>query len=83
MFEPKIRSMRIYTKKDCMPCRMTKKELTRLGIPFEEIDLDDRPDQIDQVRHLGFTSLPVVVTDTDTWAGFDPGKLRTLKETGG
>ncbi len=68
----------VYSKNNCMQCNMTKKELTKLGVNFREINLDEQPEYIQQVKDLGFSSAPVVKTVSDIWAGFQPAKLKAL-----
>lgn len=65
----------IYTKPNCQPCRMTKKYLTENHIDFTEIN---GLEHIDQLKDEGFASFPVIKTETDSWAGFNPTKLKTL-----
>ena len=70
----------IYTKNDCRPCKETKKRFKEFGIDFEEINLDENPQFLEHVtKDLGFMAAPVVVTDTDAWSGFQPGKIKAIK----
>lgn len=68
----------VYSKNNCMQCNMTKKELVKLGVDFKEINLDEQPEYIQQVKDLGFSSAPVIQTTDETWAGFQPAKLKAL-----
>lgn len=68
----------VYSKNNCMQCNMTKKELVKLGVEFVEINLDEQPEYIQQVKDLGFSAAPVIQTETDVWAGFQPAKLKAL-----
>lgn len=71
----------LYSKNDCIQCRMTKRNLDSLGIEYQEINLDENPQFREYVtKDLGFMAAPVIVTDTDAWSGFQPGKIRALKE---
>ena len=70
----------LYSKNDCIQCRMTKRNLDSLGIEYQEINLDESPESREYVKkELGFMAAPVVVTDTDAWSGFRPGKLEAIK----
>ena len=68
----------VYGRKECVQCEWTKKWLDRLGHPYLDIDIDS--DEIAQktVAAMGFTTLPVVVTHTDRWAGFKLEKIRAI-----
>ena len=36
------------------------------------------PDALEHVKSLGFVQAPVVVTDTDSWSGFRPDKIKGI-----
>jgi glutaredoxin-like protein NrdH len=59
------------TGPSCQMCRLTKMQMDRRGIMFEEVRLDEQPELAEKVRELGFTQAPVVlVDDDDIWDGF-------------
>lgn len=68
----------VYTKPACVQCEQTKKLLTKNGLEFETIDITEDTAAYDKVVALGFQSAPVVITDTDAWAGFNPAKINGL-----
>lgn len=71
----------LYSKNDCIQCRMTKRNLDSLGIEYQEINIDESPESREYVKkELGFMAAPVIETDTDTWSGFRPDKIMALKE---
>lgn len=57
---------------------MTKKQMDKLGIPYEEQSLDDHPDVVALFKNQGFTSSPIVTTDVKTWSGFRLDKINSL-----
>lgn len=69
---------KVYGKPGCMQCKFTVKELARLDIPHEYIDITVNPMAEETVKEMGFTSLPVVVTNNDKWSGFKVDKIRSL-----
>ena len=68
----------VYTKDNCHGCTATKRYLTENGIEFVEKNVDRDEKAREKVMALGFMQMPVVVTDTDSWFGFDPGKLAMI-----
>jgi glutaredoxin-like protein NrdH len=65
----------------CHLCRITKMHLTKRGIAFEEVRLDENPGLAEEVRALGFTSAPVVlVGDDDVWDGYRSDAIDALAE---
>lgn len=72
--------VKVYTMENCQPCKMTKRELDRLNIEYEEINMTSNPEELDTIRELGFMQAPVVMTPTSNWAGFSPTKIKALKE---
>lgn len=68
----------IYSKNDCVQCKMTKKFLDQHNVTYTEINLDEQPEFIEHVKGLGFSSAPVIKTETESFSGFQPGKLKSL-----
>jgi glutaredoxin-like protein NrdH len=57
---------------------MTKRMLDRIGVEYETVDITEDSAAMEMVLGLGFKSAPVVITDTDSWAGFNPDKINSL-----
>ncbi len=68
----------VYTKPSCVQCEQTKKLLTKNGLEFDIIDITEDQAAYDKVVAMGFQSAPVVITDNDSWAGFNPSKINGL-----
>lgn len=66
----------VYTTSSCVQCTATKKKLNQLGIRYTEIPVTDQI--AEELRTNGFTGLPVVATDTSSWQGFRPDKIREI-----
>lgn len=70
----------VYTKPNCMQCNFTKRYLEENEIPFETRDVEKDEQALEEVKALGFQSLPVIVADGfETFNGFHPDKLNQLK----
>lgn len=73
--------IKIYTKNNCMPCKMTKNLFDKFGIAYEEINIEENEKARTYVSEvLGYKTAPVVVTENDNWAGFNPNNIRGLLE---
>ena len=68
----------IYSKNNCVQCKMTKRFLDTNNVKYQEINLDEKPEYIEQVKKLGFNAAPVVQTATEAFSGFQPSKLKQL-----
>lgn len=68
----------VWTTENCVQCMMTKKQFDKLGINYEEKSLADNPTQLELFKTQGFTSAPIVTTDTKTWSGFRIDKIKSL-----
>ncbi|BBQ04300.1 DNA methylase [Enterococcus phage vB_EfaS-DELF1] len=69
----------IYTKNNCMPCKMTKKWLSNHDLDFHEINVDEDLDAYNYLMANNLRTLPVVFNDSELIAlGFQPHKLKTL-----
>lgn len=66
----------LYTKPGCVQCKMTKKDLTKKGIPFDEIDITEDHDALQFVLGLGYKQAPVVLIGQTHWSGFRPDMVR-------
>lgn len=71
--------IQIYTKNNCMPCKMTKNWLKNNGIEYHENNVDEDLDAFNYLLANNLRTLPVVFNDGELLAmGFQPQKLKTL-----
>ncbi|HGC7164951.1 TPA: redoxin NrdH [Streptococcus agalactiae] len=68
----------VFSKNNCMQCKMTKKFLDQHGADFEEINIDEKPEKIEHVKNLGFSAAPVIEAGNVVFSGFQPSKLKEL-----
>lgn len=69
----------IYSKNNCMQCKMTKRYLTEHNVSFEEINVSNQPEYVDYLKDLGYQSVPVVmINNSDSIVGFRPDALKEL-----
>ncbi|MFC7403424.1 glutaredoxin family protein [Citricoccus sp. GCM10030269] len=67
----------------CSRCTLTKSDMTKKGVPFEEIDITQNPAAHEYVTgELGYTEAPVCVVNDDTgqdhWSGFRPDNIARI-----
>lgn len=75
-----MNKVKVYTKKNCPQCTMTKKYMDTLNIEYETIDATDNEEARAYVKSLGFQTLPVVVVESgEAWFGFRPENIDLLK----
>ncbi len=68
----------LFSKNNCMQCKMTKKLLDKEGADYQEINIDERPEMIDYVKNLGFSAAPVIKAGEIIFSGFQPAKLKDI-----
>lgn len=68
----------VWTKSRCVQCDQSKKLMDKLGIPYEELSLEEHPDALAAFIEAGHTSAPIVVTDIKVWSGFRMEKIKSL-----
>ena len=68
----------VYTKSNCVQCDMTKRYMDKNGIEYTTVDITQDPEALEMILGMGFKSAPVVITDNDAWAGFNPDKINSL-----
>jgi glutaredoxin len=59
---------------------MTKKEFDKRGIRYEEMQLENHPDMVEQFKQENLIAAPIVVTDTKKWSGFRLEKIKSLDD---
>lgn len=70
----------VYTKPSCVQCDQTKRFLDKVGVKYDTVDITVDTEAFDKIIGMGFKAAPVVITDNDSWAGFNPTKLNKLAE---
>lgn len=70
----------VYTKNNCMPCKMTKRKLQELGVNYKEINVDENLEALEYLMECGLRSLPVVFLDDEAiiTGGYAPNILETI-----
>lgn len=70
----------VYTKNNCMPCKMTKRKLQELGVNYKEINVDENLEALEYLMLCGLRSLPVVFKGNELLVagGYAPNILETI-----
>lgn len=75
----------VYSKPNCIQCEMTKIWLDQNKILYDTVDVIEHPEVLEEIRSLGFQSMPVVTLDenfNNAWVGYNLDRLLELKELG-
>lgn len=75
----------VYSKPNCIQCEMTKIWLDQNKIPYDTVDVIENPEALEEIRLLGFKSMPVVTLDKNfdnACVGYNLDRLLELKELG-
>lgn len=68
-----MKFVKVFSKKNCMQCKMVKNWLVNNQIDFEEIKVDECEETPQELVMMGFTSLPVTYIDSDNFNGYVQG----------
>ena len=68
----------VYTKNNCVQCDMTKRLMDKMGVEYDVVNISENPEALEKLIELGYRAAPVVITDNDSWAGFNPDKIGDL-----
>ena len=71
-------NIKLFSKNNCMQCKMAKRFLSENQIAFEEINIDNEPEALEFLKEQGFQSVPAITSDAQTIIGFRPDQLRQL-----
>lgn len=71
----------IYTKTNCIQCKMVKQRMQAKGIKFIEINIEDNPKVVKRLKDKGIAAVPAVFKGTKyLFTGFRIDKIDALKE---
>jgi glutaredoxin-like protein NrdH len=70
----------VYGKPACVQCDATKRMMDKLKIKYSAVDVTTDTEAFEMIVSKGFKSVPVVITDNDSWSGFDPDKISGLAD---
>ncbi|WP_099974131.1 MULTISPECIES: glutaredoxin-like protein NrdH [Lactobacillaceae] len=74
-----MNSIVVYSKNNCMQCKMTKKYLKEHNVNFVERNINDQPEYLDDLKAQGFQSVPIVMNENiNPIVGFRPDSLKEL-----
>lgn len=72
----------IYTKDNCMQCKMTQRQLDKAGVPYLIADIQDDPQTLSEFKAMGIQAAPVVERiGKETYGGLRPDKIREIVNT--
>lgn len=71
-------TIKLFSKNNCMQCKMAKRFLDANHVAFEEINIDEEPQYIEELKAQGYQSLPVILSDKPAIIGFRPDQLKAL-----
>ena len=74
----RFKMVTVYSKNNCMQCKMVKKWLSEHEIAFNEINIDEQPEFVEKVIEMGFRAAPVITKDDFAFSGFRPSELAKL-----
>lgn len=75
--------IKVYSKPNCPQCEATKRQLDKLGIAYEEIDITRHRAELARLVAMSYRVAPVVETGDDAWSGYQPEKIRSLVSAAG
>ncbi|WP_045516741.1 glutaredoxin family protein [Neobacillus niacini] len=79
-----MRKVVIYTQEGCGPCTAEKLWLKDNGIDFEEKNIRENPQYLDEIVGLGASATPATVIEDENGSevvfGFDQEKLEKILE---
>ena len=70
----------VYGKPGCVQCQYTTRLLDKEEKPYKYVDITVNEVAYQEVRAMGLTGLPVVVTNSgQQWTGFSPDRIRGIQ----
>lgn len=73
----------VYSKPGCIQCVSTVKRLESRGltkgVDFDYVDVTKDEAAYTAATSTGFQSMPIVVSGSDKWSGFNPDRLDAIR----
>lgn len=71
----------LYSKDPCPYCVNAKRLLSNKGVSYEEIDLTDKPDEMQRIKNqFGWKTVPIIVINGKLIGGYTD--MKSLDEEG-
>jgi len=71
--------IKLYTKNNCFQCKMAKQLLYKLGVEYDEFNINDNPEMIELLKKSGVRQMPVGMIDNEIiFKGFEVEKIKEL-----
>jgi glutaredoxin-like protein NrdH len=68
----------IYSKNNCPQCKMVKRWLDNKNVEYNEINIEENPSFIQEVKDLGYSAVPVIKYKDVHFQGFAIPKLQNV-----
>lgn len=68
----------VYRLPDCRQCTWTERDLTRHGLDFDVVDLQEHPELVARFKEEGLLSAPIVIAGDERWSGLRPDLIERL-----
>lgn len=65
----------IYSTKTCGMCIAAKNFMDKEGIPYEEVNLSENKEAMDELKEKGITSVPFIKIGDQEISGFKPAEI--------
>lgn len=72
--------VRVYGKPGCVQCKFTVNALDKEHIPYNYVDISMNEVAAEEIKSMGYSSVPVVIAGEQKWSGFSPDKIKGLKQ---
>lgn len=70
------KTVKIYTTSTCVYCRGAKEYFKEKGIEYEEVNLSENPDRVQELIQVsGQMGVPVILIDGKVIVGFNRGAI--------
>lgn len=78
-----MKEVTVYTSRTCPYCIAVKEYLKEKNIPFVEKNISTDPNAKRELLALGYSSVPIIITQKDIIVGFDQNQMNKIAEIKG
>lgn len=56
-----MKSITIYSRPSCQPCKQIKRWWNTKGVTYQEVNVEESPADLEAIKSLGYSQVPVIV----------------------
>lgn len=56
-----LKTITLYSRPSCQPCKQIKRWWKQNGVTYQEVNVEESPEDLAAIKYLGYVQVPVIV----------------------